>query len=393
MASRIVPSFITSEELLRVLKHLFAACPDAVVLIDAEDRIQFWNAGAEQIFGWRNAEVIGRRFHFLIPQQLRVRGELKKLRRIVEATGVIRPHRTMRKTRDGRIIPVEITRSRIDDPLGGPPAYVAVARDLSETQKMEVRLRQSEKASALGTLIAGLAHEIGTPLNVILGNAELLLADGLPDPRQTQTVEAIMRATNRVANLLRSLMTFAREPGHSRELLNMNEVLDELYLLLERQMERKGVTLELQKESALPLVYGDRAQLQQVLLNLTVNAWHAVGDRGGVVLSTRITPSAQGPVVATRVRDTGPGIAPDHQHRLFTPFFTTKDIGEGTGLGLYVSWQIADAHGGTLHLESSDLEIGTTFALSLPLADATSLALADDDDLADDDLEQKDPHP
>lgn len=363
-----MPAAPAPEETVRVLEQLFLHSPDAVMLIGGDERILWWNPGAERMTGYPAAEAVGRTIHFLIPDYLIQSGEIARLEQSHGEDGLARPHRTVRVTRDGREVPVEIVRSAIEPPPADPsaPRWIAIARDLTERQRLEVRVRQTERLSALGTLMAGLGHEIGSPLAVVRGNAEILLT-GREETHDGEVLSSIIRATDRVTDLIRRMLAMVRDSPDAVAPIDLNQVIEDLRVFLSAPMRRKGVALIANPAPELPRVLGHRAAVQQALMNLVINAWHATPPGGAVELATSAEEIEKLPRVAVRVRDTGCGIAKENLPRLFDPFFTTKDVGEGTGLGLYIAWQIAEAHNALLYVERTAPGNGSTFVFALPV--------------------------
>jgi two-component system NtrC family sensor kinase len=246
---------------------------------------------------------------------------------------------------------------------------VVVVEDITEQQALEAQLIQSEKMAAVGTLVSGLAHELNNPLTSIAGLSEFLLEQSAAGTGR-EHLRVINEQAERASHIVRDLLTFARKGPVARAAVDLGDVVQRSVGLMAYELKRRGVTAEIVVAPGLPPVHGDRHQLQQVTLNLLGNAVHAVADLAPEQLR-RVTVRVlleQGRVVL-RVTDTGPGISDELQAQMFSPFFTTKAPGEGTGLGLFVSYGIAEAHGGTLTVESRPGH-GATLLLSLPTAEA-----------------------
>ncbi len=241
-------------------------------------------------------------------------------------------------------------------------------RVLSET------VHQSEKLAALGELVAGVAHELNNPLMGISTFAQLLLDEALT-PEQVESVRTIKVEADRAASVIRDLLAFARKTGPRQVAVDINAIVQQTVRLRGYALQSAGVEVEFDLDPALPLTTGDDQKLQQVLLNLLVNAEYAM--RGSEVrrltLRSSLGPSERGARdrLIVEVTDTGVGMAPDISKHIFEPFFTTKPLGVGTGLGLSVSYGIVSAHGGTLNVRSEP-GAGATFTLSLPVARATA---------------------
>ncbi|MBN1918679.1 MAG: hypothetical protein JW889_12285 [Verrucomicrobia bacterium] len=249
---------------------------------------------------------------------------------------------------------------------------LARMQDQIKRHELERQVQQAEKLASIGQLAAGLAHEVGTPLNIISGNAEYVLMHmGESDPRRAE-LKGIIRETERIAGMIRRLLDFARPKPLKIERLDLNEVVRETAGVLARQAEKAGVTVELQLDAARSAaVSGDRGQLEQVFVNLALNAIQAMPDGGSLVISIRrsrrrLPDGESEPAAVVAFKDTGEGIPAKNRRLIFEPFFTTKAAGQGTGLGLAVSKRIVEDHGGEIGVTSRAGK-GATFTVRLPL--------------------------
>jgi signal transduction histidine kinase len=222
---------------------------------------------------------------------------------------------------------------------------------------------QAEKLASIGRLAGGVAHEINNPLMVILGRAELALMDLEKDHAASADLEIIVSETKRIANIVKNLLRFSRQDQQESLLpVEVNEIVDRAVELTRYQMTVDNVEVETRYAAVLPVVLGNAGQLQQVFTNMIINAYQAIGSRGGrLVITTRY----RNGMVEIRFDDTGCGIAPEHLKRIFEPFFTTKAEQEGTGLGLSVSYGIITDHGGEIRVES-EAGRGSTFFVCVP---------------------------
>ena len=281
------------------------------------------------------------------------------------------------KRLDGAIVWVEVTaHAETNGPRGGL-RIEALVRDVSERKKLELQTRdlynqllQAEKLAALGQTVSGVAHELNNPLATILTWAERLMAREL-DEQTKRGVGTILSESERAARMVRNLLTFARKRQSTRAMVDLNPVVRQTLAL--RAYEQRVTNIIVSEDLApdVPQVFADAHQLQQVLLNLTINAEQAMlaaHGRGSLIVRTRFDRKRE--LVVLEVRDDGPGIAPEVQTRIFDPFFTTKDVGKGTGLGLTVAYAIVEDHGGRIRLESTP-GTGTTFLVELPVGAAT----------------------
>jgi signal transduction histidine kinase len=234
-------------------------------------------------------------------------------------------------------------------------------RALAQAQQALIR---SEKMSAFGQLSAGIAHEVRNPLAGILGHAQLAMRRLGPDSPAQGSLDLIASETRRCSDIIANLMRFGRQDKPHFLPIEANGVVEAAMAIVDHQLSLQGVRIVRDLGERLPQVEGDFNQLQQVLVNLAINAQQALsGARGELRVRTR----AAGEQVIIEVQDTGPGMSPELQTRIFEPFFTTKSAGQGTGLGLSVSYGIIESHGGRLEVRSSPGE-GATFIISLPAA-------------------------
>ncbi len=249
-------------------------------------------------------------------------------------------------------------------------SVVVVVEDITEQQALEAQLIQSEKMAAVGTLVSGIAHELNNPLTSIAGLSEFLLEQSASGAAGREHLRVINEQAERASRIVRDLLTFARKGPAVRASVDLGDVAQRALGLMAYDLQRRGVTADIAVDPGLPPVLGDRHQLQQVALNLVGNAVHAVGDLPpGKPRRVTISLQLEQGRVVLRVTDTGPGISDAVRAQMFSPFFTTKAPGEGTGLGLFVSYGIAEAHGGTLTVDSRPGQ-GATLLLSLPAAGA-----------------------
>jgi C4-dicarboxylate-specific signal transduction histidine kinase len=245
---------------------------------------------------------------------------------------------------------------------------VVVVDDVTERAALERTSRQSEKLAALGTLSAGIAHELNNPIGIMCSRIELMLLDGesngLPAGAQ-EDLKVVQRHAQRVARIAQGLLSFARQAPFAHGRVDLNALVGETLMLMEGELAQRQIEVRRRLTTGLAPVWGDVNALQQVLVNLLTNARDAVAD-GGVITVETDTPPGRPDAARLIVRDTGPGIPPEVSARVFDPFFTTKPA--GTGLGLSVSYGIVRDHKGTLDVESRP-GAGATFIATFPTAD------------------------
>ena len=265
---------------------------------------------------------------------------------------------------DGRPRPVEISTHAVAGADGETALLLALISDISEERRMQQQLVQSGKLAAIGELAAGVAHEINNPLFAILGLTEFLLKEAEPGSKARQRLELIQETGLEIKEIVRALLDFARENAEERHEVALDDVVRSTVDLVRRTNAHKGVELLDTYEDAGALVYASPNQLKQIFLNLIANARQAMPNGGTVTVDVR----TEGGFAVATVCDDGPGIEADVLSRIFEPFFTTKRNTGGTGLGLSVSFGIAEAHGGAL-TAYSEVGRGAQFTLRLPLCD------------------------
>jgi PAS domain S-box-containing protein len=345
---------------------------DGVVVIDQAQRITHWNETMAQRYGLALEQVRQTRLEDTLPDLCT--GEFREaLARLL--TGQV-SHLSLEGMRLG------VAPDRIWRVIGAPlrevrdqaAGAVLVLVDITEHLALEQQVQRSEKLAAVGQLAAGVAHEIGTPLNVISGSAEYLLMGNAESGAPAPELRTIISEVDRIAGLVKQLLAFARHEPPRQEAVDLGPTIAEILVLLRRQLEKQGIEVVVEPDPALPAVAGDPHQLQQVLLNLVMNAWQAMPTGGRLDLVARhlaALPTQEAGAEASRgwvevaVRDTGCGITADHLGRIFDPFFTTKEVGQGTGLGLAIAQRIVENHGGRITV-ASEPGVGTLMTVRLP---------------------------
>jgi len=341
-----------------LLAHIGRSAADAIIGVDRDGRVTSWNAAAEQLIGRTAQSTSGELLATLVGDP-----GLEALLAEVRELGAGRIARTEWRDLKGQPVPVEVSAAALTDGNGEHGGIALVARDVSARQRLDRQLMRSEKLAVTGSLAAGLAHEIGTPLNVISATAEYLMLDAASEPTR-ERLRGIVAETDRISRLVRELLSFARGvTQREREDVDVHEALDRVRSLVSIPLERKHVELLTRIQPDLPRVRVEPDGLHQVLLNLILNAVAAVRGGGRVGVRASVT----GPTVSLEVHDDGPGVPPGLRERIFDPFFTTR--AEGTGLGLAVCARVVSEHGGDIRVGEGPLG-GASFVVQLPVAEA-----------------------
>lgn len=343
----------------RMLATALATMDQPVLIVGLDRRILYANAAAVHEYGFPFDAIASFPFDRLVDSASVAERPANDSE---QSDGGVWVAQHVHRRRDGTTFPVSVQLSHIRDDTGAPIGQVVTVRNLTEERRIEEQLRQSEKLAALGELVAGVAHELNNPLAGISAFAQLLLEDPLGE-EQHESVRLIKREADRAVNVIRDLLLFSRKSGPSESLVDLNEMVELTLRLRGYGLRSAGIDVRVELDASLPRVPGDPQRLQQVLLNLVVNAEHALHRSDVKRLVVKTSQSAAGATVT--ISDSGTGMDEETRTRIFEPFFTTKPPGEGTGLGLSVSYGIVRAHRGSIEVESSP-GLGTTFRIELP---------------------------
>ena len=358
----------------------------ALITTDAEGRIVEFNPSAETMFGRKRADVIGQRVsEIVMPERFRGPHEAG-MRRMQDgaAPRVLGKRLELHALRaDGSEFPIEMVLWRTD--VSHATLYTASIVDVTERQtsareieRQRDALRQSEKLSAMGSLLAGVAHELNNPLAIVMGRASLLEEKcfeqaELPAAQLRNDAQLIREAAERCGRIVRTFLNMARSQPSERSSVPLNDMVRAAVDMLQYGYRTHGIELDIQLGEALPPVIADPDQIGQIVLNLLVNAQQALAGGSAmrrVMVQTGVEPrrETREPRVWLRVVDNGPGVTEALRSRIFEPYFTTKPEGHGTGIGLAVSRSMARDHGGDLVLEPDRGDGGASFRLSLPIS-------------------------
>ena len=350
---------------------------DAIQVRDLDGRILYWNKGSERLFGWTAAEVIGRESVGLIyldpanfddaHASLLARGEWHG--------------EVVKRTRDGREIVIDARWTLVRDTQGRPTSFLAINTDVTAKKRLEAQFLRAQRMEGIGTLAGGIAHDLNNVLTPILMSIDML--KGVVAGDQDQALIATLDASaQRGAELVKQVLSYARGVDGRRIPVNMLSVVRDLLQVIGDTFP-KPIEVLFTPPDELWSIRGDPSQMQQVLLNLCVNARDAMPEGGTLSIAIRnvvldkddaqMIPEARpGSFVMVRVSDNGTGIPPEVRDRIFEPFFTTRDIGQGTGLGLSTTHAIVQSHRGFIQLYS-EVGKGTTFNVYLPASTTTSV--------------------
>jgi two-component system cell cycle sensor histidine kinase/response regulator CckA len=354
------------------LQTILENAAEAILATDLQGKILEWNQGATALFGYHRDEIIGANIDLLVPEERR--SELHTLRQRLLNGGTIREYITERLHKEGHRLTVAVSRSLIYGENGEIAGSSSIMRDISERKRSEEILLRAQKMESLGTMAGGIAHDFNNILGVILSFASAQLMDGPNDPELREDLRTIIQSAERGADLASQLLTLSKPKEGNREEIDIEGVVRFVEKLLTRILDRR-ISLITEVEPKLPIVIGERTKIEQVLLNLCLNARDSITENGVIRLEAKCAcvdeetalriGGRPGEYIMLRVLDSGFGMDRETLTRIFDPYFTTKGRGRGTGLGLTMVYAIVQGHDGFLTVDSAQ-NVGSTFEVYLP---------------------------
>jgi PAS domain S-box-containing protein len=336
-----------------------------VLAVDLEDRVESWNSQMEVMYAMPRGQVLERRLSEIFPASF-----MEEFYRVRQNPGIHNLYKFRLHTPAGDTRVANVAIAPLVTRKFSVIGRLIIVDDITERMELESQLSQAEKMSSIGVLAAGVAHEVNTPLAVISSYAQMLLKQVNGDDKMMSLLDRITRQTFRASEIVNSLLNFSRTGGTEFGDVDINKTIQDTLTLLEHQFRLSHIKVESNFYKDLPPIYGNTGKLQQVFLNLFLNAKDAMGTSGG----TLSVQTANGMGVEVSVSDNGTGIAPEHIKKIYDPFFTTKNApkegqSRGTGLGLSVTYGIITEHAGKISVDSKPGE-GTTFHIQFPLIKA-----------------------
>ncbi|MCP4722477.1 MAG: PAS domain S-box protein [Desulfobacteraceae bacterium] len=361
-----------SEENLRRLATVVKDSNDAITVQDTEGNITAWNKGAEKMFGYSGAEALSMNITDIVPDD-RKKEALAFVQKLQEEE--VGSFETERMTKDGRLLDVWLTVTKLVDDQGKTVAIATTERDITERKKAEEKVRQAQKMEAIGRLAGGVAHDFNNMLSIILGNTEMIIEDTGPNNSFSENLKEIQNAAQRSTDFVRQLLAFARKQIISPKELNLNTIIDGMLQMLQRLI-REDIELKWLPAASLWPINIDPSQIDQVLANLCVNSRDSIKGIGKITIETKNVSFDEsychdhigfspGDYVMMVFSDNGSGMDKDTLDNLFEPFFTTKEVGQGTGLGLATIYGIVKQNKGFINVYSESNQ-GTTFKIYFP---------------------------
>jgi two-component system NtrC family sensor kinase len=323
-----------------------------------EQKVESWNSGMEKLYGLPRAAILGKRLDEIFPTEL-----LAELAQDGQPRRTLNLYKFPLRTADGRHLIVNLSSTPLFGKDNEVIGRLLIFNDITERVNLESQLIQAEKLSSIGLLAAGVAHEVNTPLAVIASQAQLLMRQEVADESQSRIIDKIIKQSFRASEIVNHLLKFSRVSDSEHVELDLNKLIRETLSLVDPMLRASKITLNAQLSPSVPPVYGNQGKLQQVFMNLIMNARDAMPRGGELTLATECENST----VHVEVTDNGVGIPPDHLTKIFDPFFTTKGTSRGTGLGLAVTYGIIREHSGKIQVQSA-VGMGTTFKLEFPTA-------------------------
>ena len=371
------------EQKLKEQAELIDIATDAFLVRDLDSRLLFWSRGAEQIYGWRAAEVLGQNVDQLLSpkseRSLQVQTAWQTVLRQGEWQGEL-----VKQTKASELRTVESRWTLVRDAIGNPTAVLSVDTDITERKQLEAQFLRTQRLESLGTLASGIAHDLNNILTPILGIAQLL-PHKLPEaePLTLELIDILTKSAQRGANLAKQVLSFAKGASENFTALNLRYLLAEIRQFTQQTLP-KSIAIRVEVPQDLWMIRGDATHLYQVFMNLCVNARDAMPDGGLLSLTAHNLDLSQdnrpvnphlgldeGFYVVIEVTDTGIGMSPELIDKIFDPFFTTKAPGQGTGLGLSTVAGIIQDHEGQIQV-TSQVNQGTRFTIALPAAPITA---------------------
>ncbi len=349
------------ERLKEFSENIVESISVGVLAVDLEDRIESWNSQMEVMYAAPRAEVLGRSLRDVFPPAF-----FEEYSRVRLSGGIHNLYKFRMSTTAGDTRVTNIAIAPLVSKDFTVIGRLIIVDDITERIELESQLSQAEKLSSIGLLAAGVAHEVNTPLAVISSYAQMLSKQVSTDPQKAALLEKITKQTFRASEIVNSLLNFSRTSSSEFNNVDLNRVIQDTLTLLEHQFKTARIKVVPELHPSLPPILGNTGKLQQVFLNLFLNAKDAMPAGGTLTIMT-----GNGHNVQVSVTDTGSGIAQEHIHRIYDPFFTTKNKPKtghsgGTGLGLSVTYGIIQEHAGKIHVDSAPGN-GTTFTMEFPM--------------------------
>ncbi len=344
------------------LKNILHASDSAIMVIDENEKFIAWNKGAEKIFGYKEEEILHSPSSTLMPDESKFKDELKFIQNEIKSSGYVKILETERKSKDGTIIPVQLSVTKL--PSNNGKSYSGrsvIIKDYTEVKKLQQQVDQSEKLAVIGQVAAGVAHEIGNPLASISSLVQIMQRT-INDESLIDQLATIKENIDRITKIVRELVDFSRPPSYEQMMISVNDVVKTALGIVKYDKRVRKVKFDTNFDESLPRINIVPDQVLQVFVNIMINALDAIAGEGTITVNSKLSKDK----VAVEIIDDGCGMDEKTLGHIFDPFFTTKEVGKGTGLGLSVSYGIIKKFSGKIEVES-EINKGTKFTVELPI--------------------------
>jgi two-component system NtrC family sensor kinase len=343
-------------------RKIFEGSKDAILVADYHGIIQEINSAGIDLFGYTHSDIV---LHELSVQDIfHNKEDYSSFLSSLETDGFVKDHETKLRTVNGSVKDILISANYREDDNNEVCGFEAIIKDITERKKLFQQVNEAERLAAIGQLASGVAHEINNPLSIILGYTGLLLDDKSVNGQFREDLETIYANANVCKRIVEDLLNFSRKSKTEFAYHSINDIIDSVVEMLHYKFQEKNITVQKNYSTDLPLLLVDDDKIKQVCMNILINSFQAVGDHGIIEISTSLNEADSSANIC--VQDNGSGIDDAIIDKIFQPFFSTKPIGEGTGLGLSVSYGIIREHNGVIKAESNGPN-GASFTIELPI--------------------------
>jgi len=345
----------------RYLKSILHSSDSAIMVVDNNEKFISWNKGAERIFGYTEEEILGKASSFLLPDGKKYSDELDQIKELTKNSHSTNFLETERKTKDGRILSVKLSVSKLPSSDGKYTGRSIIIKDFTEFKKLQAQIDQSEKLAVIGQLAAGVAHEIGNPLASISSLVQILQRK-CEDSFLNEQLVHIKENIDRISKIVRELVDFSRPPSYELAIQDISDIIKTALGIVKYDKRVQNVKFENEIHPNMPTVNIAADQMLQVFINILINALDAIKGNGVISVKSYFDNKN----IFIEISDDGIGMDKSILDKIFDPFFTTKEVGKGTGLGLSVSYGIIKKFKGEIEVQSIP-EKGSTFKIILPI--------------------------
>jgi len=343
-------------------RRIFEVSRDMILVTGRDGTIINMNPAGYKIFGYKDSAVSLEQKSFA--DFFAVSADWQEIKSLIENHGFVSNAEVSLKYSEDKQIRVLVSGSFDEGRSDREATIHFLVKDIEQRRLVEEQIAQADKLASIGQLSAGIAHEINNPLGIILGYTQLLIRNEPPATEKYNDLKTIEKHVRSCKLIVEDLLNFARSSKPNEDIIRVDQAIDDVLDFIQQHAGLADIDIQKNYDSSVPEMLLDEKKIKQVLMNLIMNAKHAIGDKGVLSLETELNESGQ--QVMVRIADTGHGIEKNNLARIFDPFFTTKPTGEGTGLGLSVSYGIIKNHGGDI-LVDSEVGQGATFTIVLPL--------------------------